>query len=107
VDQKLREFVSSLKYEEVLDIQQDLAVGGIRTKKIIKEKIKEFNTTHRKTCSICFNQIQPESTENYTILFGPESFKKKATFCALDCMFYFLQQLKEIKNTTTPTSLEE
>ena len=100
MDKKFEDFLSCLKYEEMLDIRQDLSAGGRRIRNIVSKKITEFENSHRKTCSVCLNHIEPESTSNYTLIFGPESFKKKATFCAVDCLTYFLQQLKQIKTLT-------
>ena len=100
MDRKFEEFLGALKYDEVLDIKQDLSCGGTRVKNIVNKKLKEFENNHRKTCSNCFNQINPESTNSYTLIFGPEDFKKKATFCASDCLTYFLQHLG--KNNTLP-----
>lgn len=103
MDKKFGDFVSSLKYDEVLDIKQDLSSGATRVKKIINQKIKDFENNHRKLCSVCFNQINPNHTSTYTLVFGPADFKKKATFCALDCLNYFLQHLEQSISTTPHT----
>lgn len=88
--------MDALEYEELVRIKKDLKYGGIHLKKLIDEKIKEKELIHKKYCSTCNAEIEP-SKRSYTLLFGPEDFKKKTTFCALDCMEYFLKQLKDME----------
>lgn len=99
MDQKFSDFISCLNYDEVLDLKQDLSVGGLRVKKIVNQKIKEYNSSHRKICATCLSDLSPDSSSNYTLLFGPESFKKKASFCAIDCLDYFVKHLSNMKKS--------
>jgi len=93
----VKEIVNALDYDELLKIKKDLNSGGIHLKNLVEKKITEYQKEHAQACSVCSNELNPESTENYTLIFGPESFRKKATFCALDCLEYFLKDLKDIK----------
>jgi hypothetical protein len=31
------------------------------------------------------------------LIFGPKDFRKKASFCALDCLEYFIEKIKKEK----------
>lgn len=93
----VRNVMDSLEYDELLKIKKDLEAGGVHLRNLVNQKIKKYQKEHEKVCSVCSNDIDPESTENYTLVFGPESFKKKASFCAIDCLEYFISDLKKIK----------
>ncbi len=86
----VKDIINVVEYDELLNIQKDLNSGGVHLKNLVEGKLKEHQKEHSKICSVCSNDIKPESTENYTLVFGPESFRKKASFCALDCMEYFI-----------------
>lgn len=92
-----RELIEALDYEEMVKIKNDLKYGGIHMKRLIDEKIKEKELMHKKYCSVCSAEIDSFNTRTYTLVFGPTDFKKKATFCALDCLEYFLSQLKDME----------
>ena len=94
---RLKEFLDSLEHYELLQLKQSLDKGSLNIGKAIQEKINEHEKKHLKFCVTCSNSLDPYSTSNYTIIFGPEDFKKKASFCGIDCLGYFLSKLKEIK----------
>jgi hypothetical protein len=91
------EFLSSLEHYELVKLKQDLEKGSIDIAKAVQEKIIEHERKHTKICATCSNELDPYSTSNYTLLFGPSDFLKKASFCGLDCLEYFLVRLKQIK----------
>ena len=90
--QKLRKIIENLGYEELMKLKKEMENGEF--KKIIEQKIRNFETTHEKACSVCYNDLEPFSTSNYTLVFGPDDFRKKARFCAFDCLQYFLDNLR-------------
>ena len=94
---KLREFLNSLEHYELMHLRQQLEKGKISIVKEIQEKIKELEKQHGSICATCSNNLDPYNTNSYTIMFGPEDFKKKASFCGVDCLEYFLTQLKKMK----------
>ena len=97
-----RQLVDNLDYDELIKIKRDLDSGGVHIKRLINFKIKEKELAHKKECANCGRPIDPFSTSNYTVIFGPEDFKKKATFCAYDCMKYFMDSLQEQKRRQSP-----
>jgi hypothetical protein len=94
---RFRDVVGGLEHSELVKIKSDLDSGGLHIRKLIEGEIRKSEAAHEKICSVCHNKIDPEDTNNFTLVFGPESFKKKASFCAIDCMEYFLNNLKKIR----------
>lgn len=94
---KLKEVMDYLEYEELVKIKKDLSAGGVHLARLVDDKIREETHKHEQYCCICNNKIDPYSVNNFTLVFGPADLRKKASFCALDCLEYFLKNLKELK----------
>ncbi len=94
---RLRRIIGNFGYEELANLKKDLEEGGVELKRIVEQKIRQYETTHEKTCSVCYNDLEPYSLHNYTLVFGPDDFKKKAGFCGMDCLQYFLENFKNIE----------
>ena len=94
---RLKEFLDSLEHYELVRLRQDLEKGTLDIGKALQEKIKEQEKKHTTYCTTCSNVLDPYNTNNYTLIFGPEDFRKKGSFCGLDCLEYFLAKLKQIK----------
>ena len=90
--QDMKRLIEKLGYEDLMRMKKELEEGEL--KKFIEQKLRHFETTHEKTCSVCYNLLEPHSMHNYSLVFGPDDFKKKASFCGLDCLQYFLENLK-------------
>jgi hypothetical protein len=96
---RLKEFLDSLDHYELIKLKQELEKGNLNIEKSIQKKIKEHEKKHASFCATCSNTLDPYSTNNYTLIFGPEDFRKKASFCGLDCLEYFLTKLKQMKKS--------
>ena len=94
---KFRELVEHLEFDELQKIRNDLETGAVHMQRIIGNRIRKKEVEHGRTCSVCMNSIDPFSINNFTLIFGPDSFKKKATFCGMDCMKYFIANLDNLK----------
>ena len=94
---RLKEFLDSLEHYELVRFKQELEKGTLNLGKALQKKIKENEKKHAKCCTTCSNNLDPYNTNNYTLIFGPDDFKKKASFCGLDCLEYFLIKLKQMK----------
>lgn len=94
---RLRDMIESLEYDDLVKMKRDIEGGSYHLKKLLKEKLLEEEKKHAKVCSVCSNDIDPRNVNNFTLIFGPDDFKKKASFCGLDCLEYFLTKLKHIK----------
>ena len=94
---RLKQFLSSLEHQELMLLKQHIEKGTLSFEKEVYEKLKEHERKHSKQCSVCMGDLDPYNASNYTLLFGPDDFKKKGSFCGMDCMEYFLENLKEMK----------
>ena len=97
MSRRFEEIIDILDYNELMRFKNDLDSGAITLKKLLEEKIKRKLREHEKICATCSNQLNFYKTNNYTVIFGPDDFKKKASFCGLDCLEYFIIKLKDIK----------
>ena len=95
---RYEDVINSLNYQELMRLKRDIDNGALNTKRILEEKVKKRLREHEKTCAICTSTLNFYSTNNYTLLFGPDDSKKKASFCGLDCMGYFINKLKDMKS---------
>ncbi len=94
---RFMKFLDSLEHYELVKLKQGLEKGTLNVAKSIQEKIKEHEKKHSNYCTTCSSTLDYYNPNNYTIIFGPEDFKKKASFCGLDCLEYFLIKLKQMK----------
>lgn len=88
---RLAKLIESLSKEDLTLVKKDLKTGNIErliNKKIQEKKQADFN----KVCPVCQTQIREGSL---TLTFGPNDLRKKASFCALDCLQYFLNRIKQ------------
>ena len=97
MSRKFEEVFEILDYNELMRLKNDLDSGAITVKKLLQDKIKAMLKEHEKVCAICSNNLDFYKTNNYTLVFGPDDFKKKASFCGLDCLEYFVLKLKDMK----------
>ncbi len=88
---RLLDIINNLNYDELMAIEKDLHAGNIE--KLIKQRIMQFDKG-RKICPICYKTIA-EYDEHFTLTFGPNDFRKKASFCGLDCMQFFISKIKK------------
>ena len=94
---RFEDVMEILDYNELMRFKSDLDSGAITLKRLLEEKIKKKLKEHEKICATCSNNLNFYKSNNYTLVFGPDDFKKKASFCGLDCLEYFITKLKEMK----------
>ncbi len=90
---RLAKFIDNLDEEDLKLLRKDLGAGNIErliNKKIKEKREEDFN----KVCPVCHTSTEEE---NLTLIFGSKGLRKKASFCALDCLEYFLNKVKEEK----------
>ena len=88
---KLNKIMEKMNEEDLLRIQKDLEAGNVH--RVIKKKLDDLYIEKvNKVCPVCNSPINEES---FTLFFGPKDFRKKASFCAFDCLEYFINQLKQ------------
>jgi hypothetical protein len=94
---RLNDAIKSIGYHDLVDLHEDLKEGGHRLRSVVEKRIVEKEKEQGKHCSVCQSEIDIHSPNNYTILLGPEGLRRKASFCALDCMKYFISNLEKRK----------
>ena len=97
MSRRFEDVIDVLDYNELMRFKTDIDSGAITVKKLLEEKIKKKLKEHEKICATCSNDLNFYNTNNYTLIFGPDDFKKKASFCGLDCLGYFIIKLKDMK----------
>ena len=98
---KIRNLLETMDYNDLINLNHNIKKGEFDFNLLLKNSIKQRQKEHSKYCSVCGNDLEPNNITNYTLMFGPDDFKKKASFCALDCMEYFMLKLKGIKENKT------
>jgi len=107
MSKKISDLVGSLSYEELVELQRDLFGGGATLKQVVANKIKEVNESQLRVCATCGSTINLGVNQEYTLIFGPKDLKKRASFCAVDCLEYFFAQLKQISEKRLQSSNTE
>ncbi len=92
----IMDVVGSLDYENLIELQRDLFRGGTNIKQVVSGKLKEITATEVRVCATCGGSINLRVANEFTLIFGPSDFKKRASFCAIDCMEYFTANLKRV-----------
>lgn len=92
---KLSKLITEMEYEDLKLIKKDYDTGNIG--KIIEQKIHEYETKKETICPVCHNVLEDPENETFTLMFGEKGFRKKATFCATDCLEYFLSHINKLK----------
>jgi len=96
VKHKFKEFLENLDYNEVLEFQRQVKDKESLIRTILNDHLSVIEKINARVCATCGNELNLQS-KNLTLHFGPEDFKKKASFCAFDCLDFFMDQLKAIE----------
>lgn len=95
METRYEDLLRTLKYQELMRLKGDVDQGGVQLKKFLEERVKRRLREHEKTCATCSGKLTFYTKSNYTLIFGPDDFKKKASFCGMDCLEYFMGKLKD------------
>lgn len=95
MEDKLTKMLGNLEYSELQKVKRDLDSGSLLIKHLVEKKIAEVETSDRSLCASCGSIMSKENSEIYTLLFGAQSVRKKASFCGTDCLHEFLGQLND------------
>ncbi|MCX8147248.1 MAG: hypothetical protein N3D84_02165 [Candidatus Woesearchaeota archaeon] len=88
--------VDSMDIDELIKLKNDIDNGCQQIKEMIMKKIA--HEIRKNTCCICESRINPYSPFNFSLSFGPKDIKRKAKFCGIDCLLYFINNLREMAN---------
>ncbi|AJF60953.1 TPA: hypothetical protein HA239_04680 [Candidatus Woesearchaeota archaeon] len=92
---RLSNMISSMNYKDLKAIEKDLYEGNIA--RLLKARLEGFEKKFPSNiCATCGTVHEGEP--RYALFFGPEDFRKKATFCGLDCLNFFVKKLETQHN---------
>lgn len=95
---RFRDVADEIMYEDLVKMKRDLDEGGAHLKTFINSKIEEIDREEVKTCVTCGTPINPHFMDDYCLTFGRYDFKKRAYFCGLDCLNFFIANLSRKEN---------
>lgn len=95
--EKIEKLLENLQYEDLMQLHLDISHGGMLLKNIVSKKLAEAEHNHTRICACCGKGLQKEIDDIYTLLFGEQTIKKKASFCGSDCLQEFITDLAHIK----------
>jgi len=78
----------NMSIEELKNIEEEVRKGKI--KQLIENKSKQSES---KTCAVCGEVFA--KNQGFVLEFGSPEFRRRAHFCAVDCMEYFVNNLKK------------
>ncbi len=89
---RLAAIINSLNYRDLKAIEKDLYEGNIG--KLIKQNLNKIESISPKTCATCGTELKKPA---YVLEFGRQDFRKRASFCGLDCLSFFTSKLSAEK----------
>ncbi len=92
----VRELIDSVEEDELYKLQSDLAKGGRHLKKLVNEKIEEIQNSKTNFCITCGKGLADDDS-CFSLTFGKEGLRKRGSFCEIDCLEYFISELKKLR----------
>lgn len=86
------DFINNLGEQELSQLESQLSSG--RAHELIHQRKRALNNPML-VCPVCEAKVCER--ENLVLEFGPNDFRQKARFCGLDCLEFFLEQQKSLK----------
>ncbi|MFH1589499.1 MAG: hypothetical protein ABIB43_02950 [archaeon] len=87
--EKINKILGKLSFEELKELKETLQKG--EAIEAIEESLERFKNSN-KVCPVCNT---PVGDEGFVLIFGPNGFKKKATFDGTDCLEYFIYNMRK------------
>ena len=95
MERRFREVIGLLGYEELLKVRNDLDNGGDALRILLDNRIKDEIKKQNEFCAVCASRIEPCSSARFTLSIGSKGMERQASFCALDCLEYFIDSAKK------------
>ncbi|NIA04152.1 MAG: hypothetical protein GWP09_02260 [Nitrospiraceae bacterium] len=96
----LKDIIKKMNIDELKKLYEELKEDKIHVETILKNKIEETEKENQKICAVCGRKIS-EVKEPFVLYFGPRDLRQKAYFCGVDCLEYFLKNMKTSKGKIT------
>ena len=94
---KVKEVIEELSQDELLKLRFDLKHHSKHILRLIDKRLRFLETRGEHVCATCGKTINLEEDNAITLTFGPPDFKRRAYFCGIDCLEYFISELKRIE----------
>ncbi len=104
MEEKIYALLQNLDYAELKKLERDLQSGAYIFKSAVKRKVFALENEHKKVCASCGKKLKLEIDDAYTLLFGEQTIRKKASFCGMDCLDEFTSFLKVQKQNSLMNS---
>lgn len=90
--------LQSMQLEDLYRLEDELKGGARQLQQCIRSKINDMEHQHDMLCVSCGVGLQIQQVDHYTLVFGPHEFRKKASFCGIDCLNGFIRELEVIQH---------
>ena len=84
--------IENMNFEELKELQRDIENNCEIVKMAIWERMRELSNAE-KFCATCFREL---NNPKYTLIVG-DKFKRRLSFCEVDCFNYFLKNIEALK----------
>ena len=84
----VKNLLENLSVEELRQLAEEANSGRIEQRILQKSK-----SVQQKICAVCGEEFAKNN--GFILEFGTPDFRRKAHFCALDCMEYFIKHIKD------------
>ena len=95
-DFNMHSLVESLSYSQLKWLDAELSLGAPFLKEKVTRTIAQLELQERGVCASCGTALD-STHEVTTLVFGPSSFRKKGSFCGLDCHSAFVSKLQTMR----------
>jgi hypothetical protein len=85
----------SLTYQQLLELEFELNKGSPNLKNHIANLKERLEMQQKSICATCGCQLNPDKHQVLTLVFGPTDFRKKGSFCGIDCHKEFISRLEQ------------
>jgi hypothetical protein len=85
----------SLTYQQLLELEFELAKGAPNLKNHVINLKERLELQQKSVCASCGTRLDPDRHQVLTLVFGPTDFRKKGSFCGIDCHKEFLNRLEQ------------
>jgi len=104
---KFKAAIGNWEYHDVKLLEKELQTGGKGIKELLEQRMIEIEEKEsNNVCPTCNDYINKEEN-HYTLVFGSKHFRKRANFCAADCLMYFVNKMNELEKDRRKKTKDE
>ncbi|MEM3126624.1 MAG: hypothetical protein QW331_00950 [Candidatus Woesearchaeota archaeon] len=104
---KFKEAIANWEYHDIKLFQKELERGGRALKELLDNRLIEIEEKEsNNVCPTCNEYINKEEN-HYALIFCSKAFRKRANFCAADCLMYFVNKMNELEKDSRKKQKDE